>query len=30
MNTISENENLAKKIKTLKEINFGFSLYSHN
>jgi hypothetical protein len=30
MSKLSENDNLAKRIKTLKEINFGFSLFSHN
>lgn len=30
MTQISEATNLAKRIKTLKEINFNFSLHSHN
>ncbi|MCB0371027.1 MAG: hypothetical protein KDD45_16795 [Bdellovibrionales bacterium] len=30
MDKIAETSNLAKRVKTLKEINFGFSLFSHN
>lgn len=27
---MAENLNFMKRIKTLKEINFGYSLFSHN
>jgi hypothetical protein len=30
MDGISQNSNFAKRVKTLKEINFNFSLHSHN
>ena len=30
MSLLADEPNIAKRIKTLKEINFGYSLHSHN
>lgn len=30
MEKLSQNSNFVKRVKTLKEINFNFSLFSHN